>query len=933
MSPGAGREAQSHAPVDRSQNEVRRESARPERHIGSAAVLAVQRLVGNRATGALLAREVVSGGLQDFVRFRLGHELSAAFAALAWKLTEDGPLTNDGIRQLRELALTEQRTVDDDDRMFIAGLLDARTVSLLHAKLPHGFAPHVEGSDEYADEIEVPVSWISEANRNFVRDFGRFDGSAVDAKAAAKGGSAKAAATDAAIIRMAGSFGTSMRQTLALADAARIPHDVVYTAMVAAASDSTPGDRAMAAAVYVIARKVGMSVAEDILAGRIKVDETAPDYIGARIAAVYETGGTGRKGDTVYVPTDFDVSDLDQQGTVVHELTHAIEDKEATAVSLSDADRLELRAFRAQAHFYLEAIRDLDGAQREAAVAKVAPTTGQVRLYSMILEANEAPSHADYNELLAVIVDINQASGTFGAGSFRTAISAAQADVERWALGAVRTLERLKPGQQGQNDGLSGESVLDWKYRTLSRSPRTLARDDVVEQQKQATWPLIYRDKFGDTTDENGLVNWRPIALDDKEFLRDFVDDHIVYGAVKIVIDEGRWESMDVLYSDGRRRVYTRDMVPSSKRVARPNGAKITRMDQFEKREEDGFIYPALGDGTVALSDQVTPNLVSIRDQADYIASQLQQLRQLAEIAAAFASIIAMYSSVVGSLHVEEGHAAGILEISSRNERETEPPRVLVESEPTSKPKSGPPEEPVTPMAIDPAGEPGRVPVSNRNEGGGAGKGGAKGPAQQSGGGDETGSKGPPKGRQRQNQEPGGAGKGAPKGRKDSGGSESDSGKGEPSHGEDQGTTHATQPSGTGTLTIEPGANLTPSERHGTEHWTEQGLNVRVLQPEAEKGAPGPRTADIEVQGVGRVDIYSPEAATSANNVVRGIVNKSSQAPVVQVELPAGTVITQGEIDRFPARVFGNQKAGTRINRIVVRLDGHLTLDSTRRPD
>ena len=54
-------------------------------------------------------------------------------------------------------------------------------MKLLHAKLPHGFAPHVEGSDEYADEIEVPVSWISTDNRNRVRDFERTGGSDIDA--------------------------------------------------------------------------------------------------------------------------------------------------------------------------------------------------------------------------------------------------------------------------------------------------------------------------------------------------------------------------------------------------------------------------------------------------------------------------------------------------------------------------------------------------------------------------------------------------------------------------------------------------------------------------------------------------------------------------------------------------------------------------------
>jgi hypothetical protein len=404
------------------------------RRTGSPDALTLQRTAGNRATRALLQRAIVTGEKLPMVRFTVGVEIGSSLAELAWSRTAGGALDETALAELRQVALQTDETIDDDERMFIAALLHPRNAQRLHAMLPHGFSA--------ADpEISFPVQWISAESRRKVRDIGR--------SAASPSG---------------GPFASTVRKALALADSADIPHADVNAAMIAAASDSTPGDRAFAAAVFVIARRAGLGVADDLLAGRIKVDEVPAAYIGSWAAAKYQSGGSGRKGDTVYLPSSFDVDDLAQQGTVVHELTHASDDKAASAVRTGEADRMELHAFRAQAAFYLRSLGELGGAARDQAIDAVAATAGEVRVYTMILEANVAPVE-DYDDLMAIISEINAKSGALGARAWNRAANASNAELEPLVMVAVRRVERLRRGELGQFDGLSGESVLDWRFR------------------------------------------------------------------------------------------------------------------------------------------------------------------------------------------------------------------------------------------------------------------------------------------------------------------------------------------------------------------------------------------------------------------------------------------------------------------------------------
>src|SRR6185437_14258740 len=117
-------------------------------------------------------------------------------------------------------------------------------------------------------------------------------------------------------------------------------------------------DRAFAAAVYAIARREHLDVAEDILAGKIKVDEVPQTALPKNAGAEYqpEATGGGGKGDTLYLPSGIKFGTLPGQATVVHELTHAAQDKSATAPRTLSVHDAEEEAYRAEAEFLLAAV-------------------------------------------------------------------------------------------------------------------------------------------------------------------------------------------------------------------------------------------------------------------------------------------------------------------------------------------------------------------------------------------------------------------------------------------------------------------------------------------------------------------------------------------------------------------------------------------------
>ena len=236
-------------------------------------LLALQRRAGNRAVAQVLSRRVVgTDAATRVVRLEVGLELTEKLARAGYTLTAKGPLDEAGVEQLRQVALEHYfGTIDDDERLFIAALLDAGNAAKLHDQYPHGFSDN-------GSVMEFTAASIPESHRRIVRDSGRNVRIEPDArvKAFIKD------PLDQDIVAMAGDFGIVAMQTLKLADKAAISHLKVYFAMLNGASDSTPGDRAYAGAAYVVAASEGMTdIAHEIMAQNLKIDEVSQAWFDA----------------------------------------------------------------------------------------------------------------------------------------------------------------------------------------------------------------------------------------------------------------------------------------------------------------------------------------------------------------------------------------------------------------------------------------------------------------------------------------------------------------------------------------------------------------------------------------------------------------------------------------------------------------------------
>jgi hypothetical protein len=245
-----------------------------------------------------------------------------------------------------------------------------------------------------------------------------------------------------------------------------------------------------------------------------------------------------------------------------------------------------------------------------------------------------------------------------------------------------------------------GADVIALQRAIGNRAATQLLARQVAPAQPQgfSAWVLRYRDADGNYTDDDGDIRWRRISLDEREFVEDYVDSNIANATALVTIDTGTYDAIEVYYKDGRHISLRRDQIPNPNKRGR-RLVNVTPFSDFEKHGDDGFIYPSFH-GMVVFSDQLAPNLTSLRVQFDEIAEQLAGLRGLTNIAAAFGSIMGMYSSVVGSLHEASEHPSAGLDITKPSRRRASPPPSSIE-EPSSRPV-GPngEEERATPMAL-----------------------------------------------------------------------------------------------------------------------------------------------------------------------------------------------------------------------------------------
>jgi hypothetical protein len=446
-------------------------------------VLALQASAGNQAVTGMLARRVIAfGGTVSDVEFTVGKEISAALATAA-KRAAPGGIKPDELARLRTVALGDG-TITDDERMFLAGLLEPSNAALVAAMETRAGAavtfsvgtiqPHM-GEIRDLGRPTVDPEVTKELNAAYDEYFTNFNPH-------------MRAARDAAIKQIHALAGRDWRrQADTLISMSTLWAGETLRAMVAAASDSTPGDMVMAGAVYIVAARASHPLADDVKAGRIKVDQLPGPAPGGEFASYSASGGDDKssKGDTIYVHADLDITNLAHRRAIIHELEHAADDKSTQAGHwrTTRRDDAEIRAYRAGARYTLrqlefmtqqvqsavtlgdEKSRKLAQAKLDKAYADVGAQAHAIHMLSMALEAR-----ADLKRFEMIVVAVDSAAPPAArAPNLVQLLRGPEAAVEAQLRDVIQDVYKLKTPagtldpvkNTGRFDAQSGEGVLD----------------------------------------------------------------------------------------------------------------------------------------------------------------------------------------------------------------------------------------------------------------------------------------------------------------------------------------------------------------------------------------------------------------------------------------------------------------------------------------
>ncbi|CAB3716389.1 hemagglutinin repeat-containing protein [Paraburkholderia rhynchosiae] len=107
-----------------------------------------------------------------------------------------------------------------------------------------------------------------------------------------------------------------------------------------------------------------------------------------------------------------------------------------------------------------------------------------------------------------------------------------------------------------------------------------------------------------------------------------------------------------------------------------------------------------------------------------------------------------------------------------------------------------------------------------------------------------------------------------------------------------------------GNVNIEPGATPDSNEIRAGQGLADAGYDVNHQPTASSQGVAGVRTADLSVQGVGQIDVYTPENL-NPSNIVKNIEKKASQGDGVLVQADLSSV----DMASIAARTWGKPNA------------------------
>lgn len=100
-----------------------------------------------------------------------------------------------------------------------------------------------------------------------------------------------------------------------------------------------------------------------------------------------------------------------------------------------------------------------------------------------------------------------------------------------------------------------------------------------------------------------------------------------------------------------------------------------------------------------------------------------------------------------------------------------------------------------------------------------------------------------------------------------------------------------------GDVDIESKAKPDENEKIAGKVFAEHGYDVKHLATASDKGIHGQRTADLEVKGIGRVDVYTPKSLTS-KTISKSIEKKDGQAPSIVIQGDISNVNMYSTVNR-----------------------------------
>ena len=295
---------------------------------------------------------------------------------------------------------------------------------------------------------------------------------AVDFAEAAKRWTQADAAAVAAIGKLAGKkYARTVIDAVAVGAKHGLHTPTLLGGMIAAASDGTPGDMAMAAVVLAIAFAESHPLFGDLLQGRLKVDAVPATVMpgGRDHRADYVTvaHASGAKGDTIYLPNSFARTNAYHWSIVVHELEHAVQDKKAGGGNVQWSDRAlaELAGYKAQGKSLMTRLAAAAAAERTKMAAQIgAEWTDGVAL-GMIIE-----SRGDAAKFGSVDIEKvnNGATGMkIPPAMLKKALGLPAADLEKAAVKWITSVYKIGTAttKDAPFDGFAGDSVVDFITR------------------------------------------------------------------------------------------------------------------------------------------------------------------------------------------------------------------------------------------------------------------------------------------------------------------------------------------------------------------------------------------------------------------------------------------------------------------------------------